>query len=148
MIRRFTSAQFVPANAGAKAKNPVGSPLFSTPMVALLRHPGHKILRTCCRESARKRLKRRVEVVILVPADPETHVRAARRNPERKPLFHQVAALGRYERFALVGIAANNATGGRNNIYVHGKIMLIDDAWATIGSCNLHANSLFGSTEM
>jgi len=93
-------------------------------------------------------LKRGVEVVILVPADPETHVRAARRNPERKPLFHQVAALGRYERFALVGIAANNATGGRNNIYVHGKIMLIDDAWATIGSCNLHANSLFGSTEM
>jgi len=34
----------------------VGSTLFSTPMVALLRHPGHKILRTCCRESARKRL--------------------------------------------------------------------------------------------
>ena len=57
MIRRFTSAQFVPANAGAKAKNPVGSTLFSTPMVALLRHPGHKILRTCCRESARKRLR-------------------------------------------------------------------------------------------
>ena len=56
MIRRFTSAQFVPANAGAKAKNPVGSTLFSTPMVALLRHPGHKILRTCCRESVRKRL--------------------------------------------------------------------------------------------
>jgi two-component system NtrC family sensor kinase len=27
-------------------------------MVALLRHPGHKILRTCCRESARKRLTR------------------------------------------------------------------------------------------
>ena len=23
----------------------------------ILRHPGHKILRTCCRESARKRLK-------------------------------------------------------------------------------------------
>src|SRR5437660_12883713 len=56
MIRRFTSAQFVPANAGAKAKNPVGSTLFSTPMVALLRHPGHKILRTSCHASARKRL--------------------------------------------------------------------------------------------
>jgi len=22
--------------------------------------------------------------------------------------------------------------------------MLVDDAWATLGSCNLHANSLFG----
>ena len=58
MIRRFTSAQFVPANAGAKAKNPVGSTLFSTPIIAFLRHSGHQILRTCCRESARKRLKK------------------------------------------------------------------------------------------
>src|SRR6202040_2400437 len=57
MIRRFTSAQFVPAKAGAKAKNPVGSTLFSTPMVALLRHPGHKILRTSCHESTRKSLR-------------------------------------------------------------------------------------------
>jgi cardiolipin synthase len=26
--------------------------------------------------------------------------------------------------------------------------MLVDDRWATIGSCNLHANSLGGHTEM
>lgn len=26
--------------------------------------------------------------------------------------------------------------------------MLIDDAWATIGSCNLHRNSLFGHSEL
>ena len=26
--------------------------------------------------------------------------------------------------------------------------MVIDDAWATIGSCNLHAGSLMGHTEM
>jgi cardiolipin synthase A/B len=26
--------------------------------------------------------------------------------------------------------------------------MLVDDAWATIGSCNLHTHSLFGNTEM
>jgi phosphatidylserine/phosphatidylglycerophosphate/cardiolipin synthase-like enzyme len=38
--------------------------------------------------------------------------------------------------------------GVRNAIYVHAKIMLIDDDWATIGSCNLHANSLSGHTEM
>src|SRR5438445_7488439 len=73
MIRRFTSAQFVPANAGAKAKNPVGSTLFSTPMVALLRHPGHQILRTCCRESAHKRLKGDADVAFirLPSSDPE-----------------------------------------------------------------------------
>jgi hypothetical protein len=34
MIRRFTSAQFVPANAGAKAKNPVGSTLFTERLAA------------------------------------------------------------------------------------------------------------------
>src|SRR5260370_40868490 len=56
MIRRFASAKFVPATAGPTAKNPVGSTLFSTPMVAVLRYPGHKILRTSCHESARKRL--------------------------------------------------------------------------------------------
>ena len=26
--------------------------------------------------------------------------------------------------------------------------MLVDDVWATIGSCNLHRHSLFGNTEM
>jgi cardiolipin synthase A/B len=31
---------------------------------------------------------------------------------------------------------------------VHSKIMLIDDKWATIGSCNLHSSSLSGHTEM
>jgi hypothetical protein len=46
------------ANAGAQPKNPVGSMLFSTPMVALFHHAGHKILRTFCHESARKRLRR------------------------------------------------------------------------------------------
>lgn len=59
-----------------------------------------------------------------------------------------MARLGTYERFALVGIAGRNAQGERRNIYVHGKIMVVDDAWATIGSCNLHSNSLSGHTEM
>jgi cardiolipin synthase len=93
-------------------------------------------------------LKRGVDVVILVPADPEDHVRVARQYPQRKALFDGLAALGRYENFALVGIANLDAQGCRRNIYVHSKIMLVDDAWATIGSCNLHALSLSGHTEM
>jgi phosphatidylserine/phosphatidylglycerophosphate/cardiolipin synthase-like enzyme len=63
-------------------------------------------------------------------------------------LFEQLAALGRHERFGLVGIAAPGRNGGRNGVYVHAKIMLIDDAWATIGSCNLHNASVLGNTEM
>jgi cardiolipin synthase A/B len=93
-------------------------------------------------------LKRGVEVVALVPADPEDDVRRARQNPQRKPLFDGLAALGQYENFTLAGIAGLDARGCRHNIYVHSKIMLVDDAWATIGSCNLHASSLSGNTEM
>jgi cardiolipin synthase A/B len=93
-------------------------------------------------------LTRGVEVVMLVPAEPEAHVRAARLNPDRADLFDRIEALGRYPNFALVGIAAPGKDRQRTAIYVHGKIMLVDDAWATIGSCNLHANSLSGHTEM
>jgi phosphatidylserine/phosphatidylglycerophosphate/cardiolipin synthase-like enzyme len=99
--------------------------------------------------SAIKRaLQRGVEVVLLVPAEPEEHVRAARRNLERKTLFDAMAALGRYRNFTLAGIAARNSAGHRDNVYVHGKLMLADDSWATIGSCNLHAFSLQGHSEL
>ena len=84
----------------------------------------------------------------MVPAQPEAHVREARRDPSRHELFDRVARLGRYERFLLAGIAARSAEGERRDVYVHAKIMLIDDKWATIGSCNLHSNSLSGHTEM
>ena len=50
-------------------------------------------------------LKRGVDVVILVPAEPEDYVRAARLNPARKGFFDQLGALGQYEKFELVGIA-------------------------------------------
>jgi phosphatidylserine/phosphatidylglycerophosphate/cardiolipin synthase-like enzyme len=98
--------------------------------------------------SLEQALKRGVEIVLLVPADPEEHVHTARKNPQRKALFDGIAALGRSENFALVGIAGPNAIGSRSSIYVHAKIMLIDDAWATIGSCNLHTHSLTGHSEM
>jgi cardiolipin synthase len=93
-------------------------------------------------------LKRGVDVVLLVPANPEDHVRAARLDPARAAVFDGVEALGRYENFTLAGIAVPGGPGVRNAIYVHAKIMLVDDVWATIGSCNLHANSLSGHTEL
>jgi phosphatidylserine/phosphatidylglycerophosphate/cardiolipin synthase-like enzyme len=89
-----------------------------------------------------------VEVVVLVPADPERHVREARQNPNRKALFDHVETLGEYKNFALVGIAVQDAQKQRQNIYLHAKIMFVDDVWATIGSCNLHSNSFSGHSEM
>src|SRR5438270_13786264 len=57
MIRRFTSAQFVPADAGSKDKNPMGSALLSTPIIAPTNLDRHQSLRNFCHESVRKRLK-------------------------------------------------------------------------------------------
>jgi cardiolipin synthase len=42
-------------------------------------------------------LNRGVEVIVLVPAQPEEQVRAARRNPERRLLFDREARLGTYK---------------------------------------------------
>jgi phosphatidylserine/phosphatidylglycerophosphate/cardiolipin synthase-like enzyme len=93
-------------------------------------------------------LKRGVRVVLLVPGEPEEYLGLWRHRPERKPFFDRLEALGGYEHFTLTGIAGQTQSGGRKYVYVHAKIMLIDDTWATIGSCNLHANSLFGHSEM
>ena len=56
MIRRFTSAQFVPADAGSKDKNPMGSAVLSTPIIAPTNLDRHQILRNFCHESVRKGL--------------------------------------------------------------------------------------------
>jgi phosphatidylserine/phosphatidylglycerophosphate/cardiolipin synthase-like enzyme len=50
--------------------------------------------------------------------------------------------------FTLAGLAGRDGRGPRHDAYVHDKLMLVDDAWATIGSANLHHNSLLGSGEM
>lgn len=83
-------------------------------------------------------LKRGVEVVLLVPAVPEEYVYAARKDPACWALFQGLEALGRHPNFQLAGLP----------VYVHCKLMIVDDVWATIGSCNLHANSLGGHSEM
>jgi cardiolipin synthase len=93
-------------------------------------------------------LERGVAVVYLAPADPENHVRIARRNPDRRLFFESVEALGKHENFTLAGLSAPGGKSAPISVYVHAKIMIVDDAWATLGSCNLHANSLFGHTEM
>ena len=93
-------------------------------------------------------LGRGVDVVLLVPAIPEDHVRAARRDPQQQALFDGLDALGRHPNFLLAGIAGRDADGGRGVTYVHAKLMLVDDMWATVGSCNLHAESLSGHSEM
>jgi phosphatidylserine/phosphatidylglycerophosphate/cardiolipin synthase-like enzyme len=99
-------------------------------------------------DAIRDALVRGIQIVVLLPAEPEHWVGTARLRPENKEFFDKFAALEQFDNFSLVGIASNDAQGERKNIYVHAKLMLVDDTWATIGSCNLHRNSLFGHTEL
>ena len=55
---------------------------------------------------------------------------------------------GIFDNFMLAGIAGIGDDGHRKSVYVHSKLMLVDDEWATVGSCNLHRFSLFGNGEM
>lgn len=91
-------------------------------------------------------LQRGVDVVLLMPAEPDGYARYIL--GQQQTFFESWAALGACERFMLTGIAGLNAEGRRTPVYVHAKLMLVDDVWATIGSCNLHRHSLFGNTEM
>ncbi len=93
--------------------------------------------------SLQRALKRGVEVLLLMPANPGFADR-----PEMRALMDARAALGAHENFTLAGIAGLSADARRVPVYVHAKLMLVDDAWATIGSCNLHSYSLFGNSEM
>jgi len=92
-------------------------------------------------------LRRGVEVVVVVPAEPEALFRPARPDPARAEMFDCVEALGNYDTFALVGLAVSEE-GKHRSVYVHAKAMLVDDAWATVGSSNLHSYSLGGHTEI
>lgn len=90
-------------------------------------------------------VKRGVVVVLLLPAEPNLNASA---QPEQYSVLKLRAELKRHHTFTLAGIAGVDAEGRRKPIHVHSKLMLVDDEWATVGSCNLHRFSLFGNSEM
>ncbi|QEE30453.1 phosphatidylserine/phosphatidylglycerophosphate/cardiolipin synthase family protein [Terriglobus albidus] len=90
-------------------------------------------------------LTRGVEVVLLVPSDPEVAVQTPLELPAS---LRPLAKFRIFDNFMVAGIAGTGADGHRKSVYVHSKLMLVDDAWATVGSCNLHRFSLFGNSEM
>lgn len=92
-------------------------------------------------------LARGVAVVLLLPAVPDI-ASSASRTPERVAFLESRGRLAAYEHFTLCGIAGLGSDGRRKSIYVHSKLMLVDDVWATVGSCNLHHYSLFGNGEL
>ncbi|HWD49152.1 MAG TPA: phosphatidylserine/phosphatidylglycerophosphate/cardiolipin synthase family protein [Rhizomicrobium sp.] len=93
----------------------------------------------------RQALERGVDVTFLCPADPEQQVKDARHNPVAKPFYDLIGSLGEFPNFLLAGLASPR-TGAP--IYVHDKIMLVDDVWATIGSCNIASQSFYCDSEL
>ena len=93
------------------------------------------------------RVERGVDVVMLVPAIAEQYVYEARQDPRAggAVLGHRGARPPREFHPGGTGRASRRP---RRAAYVHAKLMLVDDVWATVGSCNLHPFSLAGHTEM
>jgi phosphatidylserine/phosphatidylglycerophosphate/cardiolipin synthase-like enzyme len=85
-------------------------------------------------ECLRQALRRGVEVVVVAPAAIE--------------LSEELKAFGAFETFMLAGLAGLGADGQRKPVWVHSKLMIVDGAWGTVGSCNLHRYSLFGNSEL
>jgi cardiolipin synthase A/B len=91
---------------------------------------------------------RGVHVVALVPSASSAVARNPQGTPESHAILHQRCALGTHATFTLVGLAARQVGGGRSNINIHAKVMLVDDVFATIGSCNIRTTSFFRQTEI
>jgi phosphatidylserine/phosphatidylglycerophosphate/cardiolipin synthase-like enzyme len=96
----------------------------------------------------RRALERGVEVVFLVPGNCHPAYAEAKLNPELKAFFDFVAGLDALPNWTLAAIAAPRGPGSYHEIYVHAKIMLVDDAWATVGSTNVAERSFHGDTEL
>jgi cardiolipin synthase A/B len=92
-------------------------------------------------------LTRGVQVVALLPAVPVISRQAPVSETEAAALARR-AGFARHENFTLCGMAGLGVDGGRKPVYVHSKLILVDDEWASVGSCNLHRYSLFGNGEL
>lgn len=93
-------------------------------------------------------LERGVEVVFLVPGNAHPAFVEARQDPRVAIYFERLARLARHENFTLAGIATSRGGGRYGEIYVHAKVGVVDDAWATIGSTNVAERSFHKDTEL
>jgi phosphatidylserine/phosphatidylglycerophosphate/cardiolipin synthase-like enzyme len=92
-------------------------------------------------------LTRGVRVVAMLPAEPVISNDPLARSPSAGIIASR-ARLARHERFTLAGMAGQGVDGRRMPIHVHSKLILIDDEWASVGSCNVHHYSMTGNGEL
>ncbi len=68
--------------------------------------------------------------------------------PHGESLRDERRALANTSHFTLAGLAGRDGNGTRHPVHVHAKLMIVDDVWATAGSCNLHRYSMGGNSEL
>jgi cardiolipin synthase len=93
-------------------------------------------------------LDRGVEVVFVLPGVPMAEVRRARNDPRYAAFFAHLATFRERENFTLAGLVGGDGDGRTQDVYVHAKALLVDDAWVTIGSANTAERSFVGDTEL
>ena len=93
-------------------------------------------------------LERGVEVIVLAPRKAMPAIREHRDHPKLRSTLDMLAALERFENFTMAAPAARRGSGLWEEIYVHAKTAVIDDAWATVGSTNTMSRSFRGDTEL
>lgn len=93
-------------------------------------------------------LERGVHVIFLLPGRCHPTYAKARSVPALAPFFDLVGGLDAFPSFSMAAIASAEEDGSPHEIYVHAKIMLVDDAWVTIGSTNIADRSFETDTEL
>ena len=92
-------------------------------------------------------LERNVRVIAVVPGASHPEFAQARRQPEFAAFFEPLKRLGRYEHFLLAALRRPDHLGDPE-VYVHAKLMIVDDRWWTVGSTNLADQSFHRDTEL
>jgi cardiolipin synthase len=91
-------------------------------------------------------VNRGVAVVLVLPMVANSIDSPADRHGEQ--FRDERRALARTPHFTLAGLAGRDANATPQPVHVHAKLMIVDDVWATTGSCNLHQYSVYGNSEL
>lgn len=99
-------------------------------------------------EELRRALVRGVKVVYLVPGDAHPAFVAARRSPRAARFFEQLAELGTFESFTLAAPCVCRGDGHYEEVHVHAVALVVDDAFALVGSTHVAERSFRHDTEL
>ena len=93
-------------------------------------------------------LERGVEVIAVVPANAMVEVARVRTHPKVAPVFAMLDGLARHDGFLMAALGRARSDGTHADIYVHSKVAIVDDEWATVGSANAMFRSFNDDTEL